>query len=205
MTHFHETELIDGNPTTAGLRRVAELLLGDIIDSRPLQVFPVQSEALGRATVVYAVTFDWKLSNSGPRTYADVADVWEGNTDDMFSVHAPATASTRAEGRALRKALKLRVLAAEEVSSKDSSKVVAETTNADIRITKDQINFINLRARKYDIDVMKFLNSNGRSCKSVYEFSKDEGVKIVRDLSSYSSKDEVPEEIRNYKEDWMKK
>ena len=35
MAHFKRNELIDGNPICAGLRRVAELLLGDIIESGP--------------------------------------------------------------------------------------------------------------------------------------------------------------------------
>ena len=33
MSHFKSNELIDGNPICAGLRRVAELLLGDIVNS----------------------------------------------------------------------------------------------------------------------------------------------------------------------------
>ena len=40
MAHFHRNELIDGNPICAGLRRVAEFLLGDIVESGPEQVFP---------------------------------------------------------------------------------------------------------------------------------------------------------------------
>ena len=40
MSKFEKRELIDGNPTCAGLRRVAEDVLGSIIVSRPSQVFP---------------------------------------------------------------------------------------------------------------------------------------------------------------------
>ena len=53
-----------------------------------------------------------------------VADVSHGNTDDLFCAHPVATASTRAEGRALRKALKLRCLAAEELAKKDIVSIV---------------------------------------------------------------------------------
>ena len=59
-------------------------------------------------------------------TFCDVADSWEGNTDDMFCVYSTATAATRAEGRALRKALRLRVVAAEEVTKKDTAKIAQD-------------------------------------------------------------------------------
>ncbi len=39
MEHFRTDELIDGNPICAGLRRVAGLLLGELIESGPDQVF----------------------------------------------------------------------------------------------------------------------------------------------------------------------
>ena len=108
MSQFENNELIDGNPICAGLRRVAEELLGDIISSGPSEVYPsTDPNGPGRATVVYQVVFNWM--NSGEvRTYSEVADVWHGNTDDLFCAHPVATASTRAEGRALRKALKVR-------------------------------------------------------------------------------------------------
>ena len=57
MSQFEPNELIDGYPNVAGLRRVAELLLGPILESGPSQVFPVVGNGAGRATVVYAVTF----------------------------------------------------------------------------------------------------------------------------------------------------
>ena len=58
MAHFHQNELIDGNPICAGLRRVAEYLLGDIIESGPEQVFPAtDGSGPDRATVVFKVVF----------------------------------------------------------------------------------------------------------------------------------------------------
>ena len=84
MAHFHRNELIDGNPICAGLRRVAEFLLGDIVESGPEQVFPAtDGSSPDRATVVFKVVFDWM--NSGQhRVFKEVADVWHGNTDDLF-------------------------------------------------------------------------------------------------------------------------
>src|SRR5690606_27810229 len=105
---FEPKELIDGNPNCAALRRVSELVLGDIVSSGPSQVFPATDpNGPGRATVVFEVIFDW--GNTGNfRTFKEVADCWHGNTDDLFCAHPVATASTRAEGRVLRKALKVK-------------------------------------------------------------------------------------------------
>ena len=123
MSMFFDNELIEGNPICAGLRRVAELVLGPIIQSGPTQVIAAtDADGPGRATVVFEIIF------ASGYTVSEVADVWHGNTDDLFCAHPVATASTRAEGRALRKALKLRCLAAEELAKKDIASIVKEKT-----------------------------------------------------------------------------
>ena len=120
MGLFTETEMVDGNPLVHGLRRVSEMLLGQIVFSGPTQVFPVQrDDHHGRATVIFTVEF-----SNGIR-YSEVADSWEGNTDDTFCAYAVAIASTRAEARALRKALKIRAVAAEELTKKDTAAITA--------------------------------------------------------------------------------
>ena len=108
MSKFHDSEMYNGNPLTVGLRRVAEQLLGDILVSRPTTIIASDDpNGPGRATVAFEVVIDWM--NSGQlRTYGDVADCWHGNSDDLFCAHPAATASTKAEGRCLRKALKVR-------------------------------------------------------------------------------------------------
>ena len=119
MSMFTDKEMYNGNPLVNGLRRVAEVVLGPIVYSGPTQVFPPQrDDHHGRATVVFTVEFQ-----NGMR-FSEVADCWEGNTDDMFCAYAIATASTRAEGRALRKALRIKAVAAEEMTKKDTAKIV---------------------------------------------------------------------------------
>jgi hypothetical protein len=59
---FEEDELIDGRPMAAGLRRVAELVMGPIVESGPTQVFPPQSDNVpGRATVIWKITSEYVL------------------------------------------------------------------------------------------------------------------------------------------------
>lgn len=213
MTFFAPHELVDDGdkkcPTTAGLRRVAELLLGPIVDSRPEYISPVKEESLGRATVSYVVKFGSFLD--GPaRVFGDVADVWNGNTDDLFAVHAPATAATRAEGRALRKALKLRGIAAEEICRKLRGSVSDNGGNAsictsEVMATQEQINFLNTKCKKLDMNVMAYVNSGSGKYKSISEVTRDTCIKMIQDLNKISSKGEVPDSLKGFIEDWMKK
>ena len=214
LSHFQPDELYDGNPICSGLRRVAELLLGDIIESGPSVVFPpLENDHHGRATVVYKVVFLWKLDGSyAPRTFSEAADVWEGNTDDMFCVHPVATASTRAEGRALRKALKIKGLAAEELSNRNASEVVRKASaiqssdgdfNPEERVSSQQINFIDTKCKQLDIDVMKFVNSGKKDYGAISRVTKETGSMIIRELNKLQgSTDLVSDEIKGYEENW---
>ena len=214
MQFFQPNELVEGNPITAGLRRVAELLLGDIMESGPINVVaPSNDDGPGRATVTYRVTFNWM--NSGQmRTYADTADVWHGNTDDLFCAHPVATASTRAEGRALRKALKIRALAAEELSKKDIVSIVKQTPapkttdgdwNPEDRISSQQMGFIDNKCKQLDISVSGFINSGKNSYSRIDSITKNTASEMIKQLNKYQNGDtSVPEEISGYDPEWRK-
>jgi hypothetical protein len=206
MTLFHENELIDGHPLVAGLRRVAELVLGTIVFSGPTQVFPVQREDHhGRATVIFTVQFANGIK------YAEVADSWEGNTDDMFCAFAVAIASTRAEARALRKALKIKGVAAEELTKKDTAKIVREISNTKAssegeyneqnRMSDAQYNFIDVKCKQLNINGQKlFKNFNVDSGRKV---SKKVASDLIDALNDYQrDKNSIPQELLGYQEGW---
>lgn len=206
MTFFTERELIDGNPLTAGLRRVAEMLVGEIISSKPVDVQRTETnDPIGKTTVVYEVQF---LVRNGDKeyvkTYADVADVWAGNTDDLFAVHAPATAATKAEGRALRKALKIRAVAAEELCKKDVSAYLSQQPGQmDERIKPEQIKYLDMNCKKLDIDVIKFINSGEKEYNSVYEVKRDTAAKMIDIINKIKRGDQDLKDIlKGYKENW---
>jgi len=211
MSHFEKNELIDGNPICAGLRRIAELLLGDIIETGPIQVdSPTDPDGPGRATVVYKVVFNWM--NSGVyKTFTEAADVWHGNTDDLFCAHPVATACTRAEGRALRKALKLRVLAAEELAKKNIVEIVRrsieKTTdgsyNSDDRISPQQVNFLDNRCKQLDLSVMSFISIGEKVYRSINDVTRESAKKMIGVLNGYQNDtDTIPETILGYQSDW---
>mgnify|MGYP006281511077 CR=1 FL=1 len=208
MTLFHPSELVDGHPLVAGLRRVSELVLGTIVFSGPTQVFPVQREDHhGRATVVFSVEFA-----NGTR-YSEVADSWEGNTDDMFCAFAVAIASTRAEARALRKALKIKGVAAEELTKKDTAKIVRDISNNKVasegeyddqsRMSDAQYNFIDVKCKQLNINGEKLFSSfNVDSGKKV---SKKVASDIIDKLNDFQrDKSSIPQDITGYQQEWRK-
>lgn len=190
-----------------GLRRVAQLVLGEIVES-----FAVDS---GVNYPDYSITknvdlvklqnppFAWVryiVAFSGPYgqtiRWGGCADVNFNNTDPKFLPFAFSTAETRAEARALRKALGIKILAAEELTSLDTAASVENITNADWAkgpITDQQISVINNLSRKMKISVYKLINCRKHEDRVVYEGDKrnpslesltnEAGIKIIRMLN----------------------
>lgn len=212
--HFVPEELSEGNPTTAGLRRVAELLLGPVVSSGPIKIWAVEGSLAGRATVQYEIRIAWRQgvpdgSYGGTRVFGDVADTYAGNSAALFAAYAVATSSTRAEGRCLRKALKLRCLSAEEITTEEVEKNVAESTPD--AIGKEQITFIDQRCKKLDLDVVKFINfevqtqSIGNTFRSIYDVNKSQAAGFIQDLNKLTNaREKIPEGIKGYV-DWKPK
>ena len=209
MSMFTDKEMYNGNPLVNGLRRVAEVVLGPIVYSGPTQVFPPQrDDHHGRATVVFTVEFQ-----NGMR-FSEVADCWEGNTDDMFCAYAIATASTRAEGRALRKALRIKAVAAEEMTKKDTAKIVRELSakkessdggyDDSSRMADAQSNFIDVKCRQLNVNGAILLSAvlNVNSSRKI---SKKVASDIIERLNTYQQdKSSIPEEVIGYIEEWRK-
>ena len=181
--------------------------------SRPVHVIASDDpNGPGRATVVFEVVIDWM--NSGQlRTYGDAADCWHGNSDDLFCAHPAATASTKAEGRCLRKALKVRCVAAEEIPrNKDVVAIVRQSIaskpttgewNEEDPISVPQINFIDGKCRQLDIGVFEFINSGEKTYKSIQEVSKKTASKMLAMLNEYQNKSKpTPAKIVGYNSNW---
>jgi hypothetical protein len=206
MTLFNDSELVDGHPLVAGLRRVSEVVLGPIVFSGPTQVFPVQREDHhGRATVVFTVRF------ANGMEYAEVADSWEGNTDDMFCAFAVAIASTRAEARALRKALKIKGVAAEELTKKDTAKIVRDISTTkkasegeydeNSRMSDAQYNFIDVKCKQLNVDGQKLFAQFGADSNK--KVSKKIASEIIDKLNDFQrDKSSIQADLLGYKQEW---
>jgi hypothetical protein len=200
-----DDEKIAGNPTTDGLRRIFEIALNCVvIQSRADVVQTPDPNNEKRATVVY--TLEYILNGNVPdeikhRSVSGAADVYWGNCDKIYRNHPVAVAETRAEGRALRRALKLRkVVAAEELAKDIEDHPDANTVS---KISNNQINFIDVLAKRLNINVSNLLDNLQIKHTMIYDMSHDDGVKTITELSTYQTNIvSIPESIKGYDSGW---
>jgi hypothetical protein len=207
MTLFQEDEMMNGHPLVTGLRRVSELVLGPMAFSGPTWVKPTdRDDHHGRATVIFTIEFA-----NGLRC-AEVADSWEGNTDDTFCAFAVAIASTRAEARALRKVLKIKGVAAEELTKKDTAKIVRDLSkqnnssggeyNDSGRMSDAQYNFIDIKCKQLNVNGGKLFKDKFKVDNN-RKISKKVASDIIDVLNDYQrDKSSIPSEFKGYQEEW---
>ena len=202
-----DDEKISGNPTTDGLRRIFEKALNcRVLASVSDVVQTPEPNNEKRATVVHSITY---LLNEGARdqpelntvTINGAADVFWGNCDKVYRNYPVAVAETRAEGRALRRALKLRKVVAAEELAKD----IEDHPDQDsvTKITNNQINFIDVMAKRLNINVSKLLESNALEFKNIYALSHDDAVTVIRLLSKHQQNViEIPDDLLGFNNEW---
>ena len=201
-----EEEKIADNPTTDGLRRIFEIALNcTVIESSSDVVQTPEPNNEKRATVVHTLVYVLNDSTLDPefkiRTVNGAADVYWGNCDKTYRNHPVAVAETRAEGRALRRGLKLRkVVAAEELAAEIEDHPDKDNVG---KITNNQINFIDVLSKRLNINVTKLLESENIESKNIYTIDHGDAVKIIRQLSTFQQNvDSIPEHILEYTSEW---
>ena len=199
-----DDEKIKGNPTTDGLRRIFEIAMDCTLTVSKSEVCQAPDPNNGqRATVVHSLTYVLNDANLDDlvktRTINGAADVYWGNCDKIFRNHPVAVAETRAEGRALRRALKLRkVVAAEELADE-----IEDIDGHNVgKITNNQLNFMDVLCKRLDISATKYLENMDLSIDTD-KLDHSDGVSIIRQLSSYQQDTSaIPETIKGYEEGW---
>ncbi len=223
LAQFAPNELVDGKyPSVNGLRRVVELLLGEIMQAGPIDTkTTMDPAALGKAVVTYEILIAWKLG-AGPyisldqnepyplKCFRAIASSCPMNTDDMYAVFPEAIAETRAEGRALRRALRLAVVCADELTRKNTAEIVKQSLAKSEKategnweeaslITDNQINSIKLLCDRLGIDVNKFINSGSKKYTDIIEISRQTAANMIKRLNEYQSSSngsvEIPVDI----------
>ena len=204
ISKFESDEMVDGNPTVDGLRRVTEVVLGQIVSTETDIAQVPTKENEGRATAVCTIVVETHFGNI--RKASGSGDAWHKNTDMPYSKFPVAMAETRAEGRALRRILQLRkVVAAEELSD-----TLDDSIDYEKNITDNQVNFIEVmckpEGRGLDINIAKFINqtADGEPKKtSIRELKHSEAAKFIKLLSSYQNNaDDIPVAVRGYDAEW---
>lgn len=205
LSQLSDDEKISGNPTTDGLRRIFETILNCVVISAETSV--VQSPSPDnekRATVVHNLTYTLvDEPNDSPSKYRSVsgaADVYWGNCDKIYRNHPVAVAETRAEGRALRRALKLRKVVAAEELAKD----IEDHPDHDsvTKITNNQLNFIDVLSKRLNINVEQLLNKLAVARDNVYNISHSDAVIVIKSLTEYQQQNTVPPDIVGYESNW---
>jgi hypothetical protein len=196
-----DDEKIAGNPTTDGLRRIFEKALNcRMIQSTSDVVQSPSPDNEKRATVVHTLVYLIDQTDIGI-TVSGAADVFWGNCDKIYRNYPVAVAETRAEGRALRRALKLRkVVAAEELAANIDDHPDSDSVS---KISINQVNFIDVIAQRLNINVIFLIKSLDVSEANVYNISHEDAVKVIQQLTSYQQDmSNIPQDLIGYDNKW---
>lgn len=189
-----KNEFQDGNPTAAGLRRVAELVMGRVVNSYP-QVIQFPNEQCNRAVVQYFVecctTFLVTDQDTHEQTIVEktmkvsaLAESNTGNLNEPYSNHMVATAETRAEGRAFKKLLLLNFSTAEELLG-NSNKAPAETaSDVKIRAIKKLSSGLGLNFSKF---LAKFAGIDENQFGAGKILSKEKADSLLSTLNDFTN------------------
>ena len=205
LSLLSDDEKISGNPTTDGLRRIFETALNcTVLDATSEVVQSPSRDNENRATVTHTLHYylnDESMSKELKyRSVSGAADVYWGNCDKIYRNHPVAVAETRAEGRALRRALKLRkVVAAEELAKDIEDHPDHDTIN---KITNNQINFMDVLAKRLNINIVKLLDNLAIDNTNIYNISYEDAVKTVTALSGFQQTNDIPQNIIGYDPNW---
>lgn len=202
-----DDEKINGNPTTDGLRRIFEIALNCRVLGSTTQVAQSPSpENEKRATVVHSITYrlnpeDPDTNNLNTLVVEGAADVYWGNCDKIYRNHPVAVAETRAEGRALRRGLRLRKVVAAEEIAKDIEDH-PDSLNVG-KISSNQINFIDVISKRININVKNLLSKLAIDHSNVYDISHENAVIVLRELSKLQQNlSDIPSDIMGYDSNW---
>lgn len=190
IQQFTEDELYQGQPTVDGLRRVAQIVIGTIKASISTILFSTET----RVTAQHQIVFE------DERMFGDCADVTKENIQAIFGNFLTACACTRAEGRALRKALGLKhVVAAEELNDKAP---LAESLDGNIQDVQKRT--LNVLCERLDINGLLFVNSGASKYEKISDITSATAVKMIQKLNDFNRDQAIiPENLKGYQKGWI--
>lgn len=189
---LRKDEMQDGNPTLFGLRRIAQQLISPIVECRTLVKQIPNPTNNFTSTVVVEVTFTNYGGGKGG-LWSGAADVSPANCMEEYARHPTATAESRAEGRALRKALGINVHTVDEVG------ISPVDVNDDGLISSNQVSSIDMMAAtRLNISVSALLNNLGITDRATDELTVKEGIQVLGALQEFfKNPKNIPEDIKN--------
>jgi|10_taG_2_1085330.scaffolds.fasta_scaffold00149_38 hypothetical protein len=198
LDQLADHELSYGSPTTDGLRRVAEAVFGQILLS-DTHILEVPAQALtGKCTAKHRLVFE-RNDGKGTLDVSACVDVVGSKLPSPFNQHIVATACTRAEGKALRRALKIRVQTAEEI-------ITTEDPDEDVGgepINDQQILAINQMCKRNNVNALAVIQETAKAAKKLRDVKNIEGRFILTKLAEYQrNQSTISEDLVGYDENW---
>ena len=200
-------------PTTDGLRRLVEKFVGPIVKSNTLVVQTPSPENERRATVVVHISvLPNHINYDDLLEYSGASDVYVTNSTAPFSQHPVATSETKSEGRAYKRALKIKVSTYEEMDlalgSPTESMFFAHMNTDNEFIKSDQINFLDMLCGRLDINVQKFIKHHlPKFNASLSKLPYDDSCKLLATLQKYQGEGkntvDIENEIKGYDSNWQ--
>ena len=209
MSLLREDEIFDKRPTCDGLRRLVEELVGPILGREVIILNPPTKDNNMTASIVVRLSVNSNGDFWGNRviTEEDVGDAGPFNSDPPFDKYPSSLAMTRAEGRCLRRILRMKTITSEEGSKRaEEIKDFMDTSEwcPTDKISPEQKTVIDLIARQCDIDAWAFINSGTQQYKSIDDINKDTASKMIQHLNTVRQDKAVkPTGVGNYKENWL--
>lgn len=197
LDHMSDNELIKGSPTVDGLRRATEKCFGEILQSKS-EIIEVPTRQNNKCTIKHSLTIR-KYSTDSVIEVDGCVDVLYDKIPYPFNTHLVATADTRAEGKALRRALKIRVVTAEELQNQDEDDVMASEEG----MNDQQILALNQMCKRLNISVAKFVKLQYNEVKVINDVSNMEARVLIGQLSGFQRKPKsIEKKIKGYDDNW---
>lgn len=197
LDQLSDHELINGAPTVDGLRRITEKCFGEIVQSSTDIVETPTAQNNQRCTIRHTLHIV-KYSSNHNITVDGCVDVLYHKTPYPFKDHLVATADTRAEGKALRRALKIRVVTAEELQNEDED----DALSSDELVNDQQILALNQLCKRLDISIMSFVTGEYK-VKEINALRNLEGRLLISKLSEFQrTPQDIPKSYIGYDDNW---
>ena len=197
LDNMSDSELIQGAPTVDGLRRATEKCFGEILQSKS-EIVEVPTRQNNKCTIKHSLTIR-KYSTDSIIEVDGCVDVLYDKIPYPFNTHLVATADTRAEGKALRRALKIRVVTAEELQNQDEDDVMASEEG----MNDQQILALNQMCKRLNISVVKFVKSQYNEVKVINDVSNMEARDLIGQLSGFQRKPKaIEKKIKGNDDNW---
>lgn len=203
---YHPTKKIETArfPKVNGLRRLALLQIGPMIESYPTAISVNYNLEAGYEVACFSYTVVFSLKDGTTVKYSDVGEIVNfpgdkkkfSNIDDKFGRFPSSIAVTRAEARTLRKALGLNTIAFEELDMEKDKEVVSEEPAYIKDIQKQAIKVF---CKRHGIDIMKYIQTGPYNYDSLEKISLSHAANMWQQLEEFQRK---PKALEAYKTEY---